>query len=308
MPIQPATPAVKDSDNNNNNNNNNNNMDPYPPILQDYLTNNLLSTSTATTIASTTLSPPASEENLEDKLTRLWRLILTLAHQTPTHQAKLVDLLTALSHLPDATTPNEAEEKPLMIHDMRVWHDLPMLGWELRHRWNDSVPTPTPVHAGTKGAEGTERDAAIARIVSVNRFVARLVATHEPVFRPHAWFALVTLRRALETPWAQMGPEDPPAAWVPAAAAWIEVLGPEIYAWEEEYVAGPAVGAPGRGGPLWQGKHGFCRERWGLWRERFGEVARLEGKDVHVRSVAGRAERRMKEIEADRGAGAGDLR
>ncbi|PYH78813.1 hypothetical protein BO82DRAFT_243353, partial [Aspergillus uvarum CBS 121591] len=245
----------------------------------------------ATTIASTTLSPPASEENLEDQLTRLWRLILTLAHQTPMHQAKLVDLLTALSQLPDATAlrKNEAEEKPLMIHDMQVWQDLPMLGWEIRHRWNDSVPAPGP---------GAERDAAIARIGNVNRFVARLVATHEPVFRPHAWFALVTLRRALETPWAQMAPEDPRAAWVPAAAAWIEVLGAEIYAWEEEYAAGPAAGAPGRGGPLWQGKHGFCRERWGLWRERFGEVARLDGEDVHVRSVAGRAERRMKVIES----------
>ncbi|PYI27927.1 hypothetical protein BP00DRAFT_438829 [Aspergillus indologenus CBS 114.80] len=210
----------------------------------DYLTNNLPSpTAAATTIASTTLSPPASEETLEDQLTRLWRLILTLAHQTPAHQAKLVALLTALSRLPDAaTTPNEAEGKPLTIHDMRVWHDLPMLGWE----------APPPV-------ERLQRDAAIARIVNGNRFVARLVATHERVFRPHAWFALVTLRRALETP-----------------AAWIEVLGPEIYAWEEE--------------------------------ERFGEVVKLEGEDVHVRSVAGRAERRMKEIEADRGAGGGDRR
>ncbi|RAH73927.1 DUF3632 domain-containing protein [Aspergillus aculeatinus CBS 121060] len=271
-------------------------QDPYHPILQAYLAdNNLSSPEAATTIAATTLSPPASGESLEDNLAHLWRQILDLAAQTPAHQAKLVDLLTALSHLPDAPAPRAADQAedaqgPLTVHDMRVWQDLPMLGWEIRHRWNDSVPE-------NKGTEG-ERAAAIARIVNVNRFVARLVATREPGFRAHAWFALVTLRRALETPWGQMAPEDPLAAWVPAAAAWVEVLGAEIYGWEEEYAAGPGVGARGRGGPLWKGKHGFCRERWGLWRERFGEVAGMEGEDEGVRSVAREAERRMKGIEA----------
>ncbi|OJJ97761.1 hypothetical protein ASPACDRAFT_62727 [Aspergillus aculeatus ATCC 16872] len=273
---------------------------PYHPILQAYVAdNNLSSPEAATTIASTTLSPPASGESLEDKLTHLWRLILDLAIQNPAHQDKLVSLLTALSHLPDATAPRADEDEdaksPLTVHDMRVWQDLPMLGWEIRHRWNDSVPAPSST-PGTKETE--ERAAAIARIVNVNRFVARLVATHEPVFRPHAWFALVTLRRALETPWERMSPEDPLAAWVPAAAVWVEVLGAEIYGWEEEYAAGPGVGARGRGGPLWKGKHGFCRERWGLWRERFGEVAGMEGEDEGVRSVAREAERRMKGIEA----------
>jgi hypothetical protein len=45
-----------------------------------------------------------------------------------------------------------------------------------------------------------ERNAAILRTVNVNHFVTLLVATDEPIFLVNSWFALVTLRIALETP------------------------------------------------------------------------------------------------------------
>lgn len=125
------------------------------------------------------------------------------------------------------------------------------------------------------------------------------MATQEPVFN-YSWFALVTFRGALETPLKQLPPDAPLDTYIPAAAAWIEILGVEIYEWDEEFEHGPLVGARGKGGPLWKGEHGFCKGRWVLWRERFGEMARMEGVPglgEQARVTAREAELVMREIE-----------
>jgi len=137
------------------------------------------------------------------------------------------------------------------------------------------------------------------RFVNANKFAARLMATGEPVFA-FSFFALVTMRTALEIPVAQLRSDQPLDAFLPAAAAWIALLGSEIYGWDEEFEQGPLVGAKGRGGPLWQeGKHGFCEERWNLWRERFGELAEMENAiSEEVKGLARQAEERMSQIES----------
>ena len=86
---------------------------------------------------------------------------------------------------------------------------------------------------------------------------------------------------------------------MPAAAAWISILGPQIYHWDMEFEHGPRVGAPGSGGPLWEnGKHGFCKERWELWRKGFGAIAEMGGDlSENVRASARQAEKTMREIE-----------
>ncbi|KAL4925023.1 DUF3632 domain-containing protein [Aspergillus undulatus] len=196
-----------------------------------------------------------------------------IACKHPEHQDKLVEILVDMSYLPDITRPgDEGREEPLILHNMTMWKDLPLLGWEIRRHWDYGVPLPD-IKTKTTGG----RETAISRTVNLNRFVALLVATVEPIFVPDAWFALVTLRTALEIPW---------------------VLGAEIHEWDDGYQSGPLVGAPGRGGPLWKGKPGFCKERWRLWRERFGETAGKEDESEHVRRVAAEAELMMKEIEA----------
>jgi hypothetical protein len=91
--------------------------------------------------------------------------------------------------------------------------------------------------------------------------------------------------------------DEPLEAWIPAAAAWIEVLGVEIYEWDEEYKLGHLASALGSGGPLWKGKHSFLKERWTFWRERFSETARKEDKLEHVRRVTEEAGLMMKEIK-----------
>ncbi|KAL2829536.1 hypothetical protein BDW59DRAFT_178477 [Aspergillus cavernicola] len=260
-------------------------------IFQDLFANKISSPKAAEQVASASL---AADALLEEQLGLLWSLILKLACKYPEHQDKLVDVVVDLSELPDATTAAESETsqpQPLIIYKMQVWKDLPMFGWEVREYWNLSVPV-----NGTR----EEKQDVISNMVNISRFIALLIATDEPIFAnaDYLWFALVTLREALETPWVLMLPGDPLNAWIPAAAAWIEVLGVEIYDWEEEYESGPEFGARGRGGPLWEGKHGFSKGRWKLWRERFGEFSRKEDESAEVRRIAEEAELMMKEIEA----------
>ncbi|KAJ0415817.1 hypothetical protein BJY00DRAFT_326770 [Aspergillus carlsbadensis] len=272
-------------------------------ILESLFSDQISAPEAAEQLASTTL---ADDTPLEDALSRLWNLILALAAASPTHHDKLVDVLVDISELPDETNPNPnppstssgpsqtdpESGSPLTLHDMRLWRDLPTLGWTFRDEWNFSI---------TPNSSAEQRARAISRWVNVNRFAALLMATEEPVFAPYSWFGLVTLRTALETPVEEMGAHGRDAldAWVPAAAVWIEVLGVEIFEWEEEFPGGGGRGAPGRGGPLWSGKHGFCKGRWGLWRGRFGDLARADlGVSEGVRKVAGDAEVMMSEIEA----------
>ncbi|RHZ61818.1 DUF3632 domain-containing protein [Aspergillus thermomutatus] len=263
-------------------------LEPHLTVLHDLFADKIHSPEAAAKLASAALALDAS---LEAQLGQLWHLILQIACKNPEHQDELVDILVDLSHLPDVTRPgDDGQDEPLIIYDMQVWKNLPLLGWEIRRYWDYSIPAP-----GTKTLEG--REAAISSTVNVNHFVALLVATDEPIFEGYSWYALVTLHEALETPWVYMQEGDPLEAWIPAAAAWIEVLGVEIYEWDEEFESGPLVGAPGRGGPLWKGKHGFCKERWKLWRERFGEAAKKEDESEEVRRVAEEAELMMKEIE-----------
>lgn len=92
--------------------------------------------------------------------------------------------------------------------------------------------------------------------------------------------ALSTMRSALESPLSE--PFPPPEkhnvllAYVPAAAKLIETMGSLMRSWEFEFppnMGHPKYGQPGKGGPLWDGKKGFCKERWEFWRERFFELS-----------------------------------
>ena len=115
------------------------------------------------------------------------------------------------------------------------------------------------------------------------------MATKEPVFA-YSWFGLITLRETLETPTEQsVGKLE---ALIPAAAAWVSILGADIYQWNEGF-----DGALGKGGSLWKGQHGFCKERWQFWKGRFGELAIIEVLGDEVRTAARDAQRTMEEIE-----------
>lgn len=114
-------------------------------------------------------------------------------------------------------------------------------------------------------------------------------------------FALWSMRSALETPLNLMNPEaiEIPEVTIPAAAVWMLILGEEMFFWNNEYPHGSIEGDPGVGGPLWQGQHGFCLERWRLWRRRFDELSAEEQLSGDLREICRNTEARMAEIEAD---------
>ncbi|KAJ5296033.1 hypothetical protein PENANT_c021G02264 [Penicillium antarcticum] len=242
-------------------------------VLTDLFSDNIAAQNAAETLASIQLSGTTEPES---NISSLWSFIIKCAYEFPEHQTKLVDTLVQLSKLPDAKAANG---DPILLYDMRVWKDLPMLGWQFREEWNASIPT----------GPSDQRANAISRMINRDKFTALLMATKEPVFN-YSWFALITFREALEEPETQKaGRLD---GLIPVAATWIQILGAEIYTWNEDF------GRRGRGGSLWHGKEGFCVERWHLWRERFGEMAKMEELDDGARRAAGDAEQIMRKIES----------
>ncbi|KAJ5188022.1 Protein of unknown function DUF3632 [Penicillium cf. griseofulvum] len=243
-------------------------------ILQDLFSDSVSVQEAAEYLASISLA----DSEPEGGITSLWSLIFKCAYKFPEHHDKLVNMLVQLSKLPDAKT---SEGDSILLHNMQVWKDLPMLGWQVRDEWNASVPVGPP----------ESRQDAISRIINRDKFTARLMATQEPVFG-YSWFALITLRKALETPADQLSAGDL-EAMILAAAAWISILGADIYQWNEGF-----DGALGKGGPLWKGQHGFCKERWQFWKVRFEELVKIEvDLGDEVRTAAKDAKRMMEEIE-----------
>ena len=244
-------------------------------ILQDLFSDSISAQQAAEHLASISL---ADDSDLEGGITSLWSLIFKCAYNFPDHHDKLVNVLVQLSKLPNAKT---SKGNSIVLYDMQVWKDLPMLGWQFRDEWNATVPAGPP----------DARQKAISQIINRDKFTARLMATKEPVFS-YSWFALITLREALETPAHECSAESLEAL-IPAAAAWISILGADIYQWNEGF-----DGALGKGGPLWKGQCGFSKERWQFWKERFGELATVELETGdEVRTAAWDAKRMMEEIE-----------
>ena len=99
-------------------------------------------------------------------------------------------------------------------------------------------------------------------------------------------FGLWSLRDALEEEYEDGSALD---GYIPAAAQWIFYAGSLLYACEDEIVSDPIGGDPYRGGDLWTGKHGFCKERWQFWKVRFewaaGSDLQLETKRIAREAV-----------------------
>lgn len=237
----------------------------------------LLSGTIPPTAAAEEFATISLREDISASLGRLWTLLITTAAKSREYHDKLVDVLVDLSNLPSPDVDGE----PIILHEMEVWKDLPMLGWAFRDEWNSvSVPAGPP----------ERREEGIARVINLNRFTALLMASEEDVF-DYAWFAFVTFKTALETPPLHLTEGEDLDAVIPAAAAWIEVLGVEMYTWDQEF------GRSGRGGSLWEERPGFCEERWKFWRKRFGEVTGWGGVSEEVKKVARETEVMMREIE-----------
>jgi len=73
------------------------------------------------------------------------------------------------------------------------------------------------------------------------------------------------------------------------AIDWLDIAGGELLRNHAEW------GAASRGGPLWEGPHGFSAGRWALWARRFHKLGLDEAFDSDVRA---RMDLAVKRIEA----------
>jgi hypothetical protein len=137
------------------------------------------------------------------------------------------------------------------------------------------------------------------RFTAVNELMARLML-HDSGKFDYSLFALWTMRNALEYPLpysADPRQNQPSLCSIPAAVRLVEIAGRLIYRWDHEFKHGPLEGRPGMGGLLWNGKHGFCRERWALWHSRFVDLSSEQWLDEEYRDGAKRAADIMSGIE-----------
>lgn len=107
-------------------------------------------------------------------------------------------------------------------------------------------------------------------------------------------FGLWSLREALEDYHKDISKLD---GLLPAAAQWIFHAGELIYGCEEEIAPDPQSGDPYKGGDLWAGKHGFCKERWQLWRQRFDWAAESADLQAETKRAAREAVVAMGKID-----------
>jgi hypothetical protein len=135
-------------------------------------------------------------------------------------------------------------------------------------------------------------DVEITRFAGVNALIAHLMLYDVKLFN-YELFALWTMRNALEYPLADStgppkrakGQREQSLCSIPAAVVLVEIVGELMYSWDHEFEHS-ALMAPGSGGLLWSGKHGFCRERWNLWHERFVELSYDDGLEGWYREGA----------------------
>lgn len=157
-----------------------------------------------------------------------------------------------------------------------------------------------------------DRDEVRQQWININAFAAKLTAAHVTDLK--LW-AIWAFRDALEDePWNRsFNPEEIDKARreaklygrtidildgiVPAAAQWIFHAGHLVFQCQEEYPPGAHTGDPARGGDLWKGKHGFCKERWQLWKARFQWVTEAQELREETRVVAKEAVDVMEKIE-----------
>jgi hypothetical protein len=142
------------------------------------------------------------------------------------------------------------------------------------------------------------RHVIIDRFVAMNTLIA-LLMVHDQARFDYRSFTLYTFRSALE--YSESAPEDDEQhpdsqkCHILAAAKLVEIARSMIYDWDFEFEFGSLIGDKGSGGALWDGKHGFCKGRWELWKRRFFEI----GDEGNFGDEVGECARKAAEVMAE---------
>lgn len=82
-----------------------------------------------------------------------------------------------------------------------------------------------------------------------------------------ALYGLWAMRAALEGE-CECSPPQSAVHTIPIACLWVDHAGESLRLRTCDY------GKAGRGGSLWNGKSGFCEQRWAFWREQLEQAAK----------------------------------
>ena len=218
---------------------------------------------------------------VEERMIPDWEFIIDAAQEVPEKQDLLVQLLQAIRHLPEPHS--EGKKTDVMEKTRPPLADLPGFGMGMRERWNYFDPSP----------DEPDRMEQRQSWCNLNAFAARLTAQHCCEFTN---FGLWSLRTALEDVPADICGLD---GDVPAAAQWMLHAGQTIFECDDEMIPHPQLGDWYKGGQLWDGKHGFCPERWAVWKRRFVQIRDIPDLDEETKRWASEAEKAMNVVDGD---------
>ncbi|KAI9677080.1 MAG: hypothetical protein M1817_006919 [Caeruleum heppii] len=236
--------------------------------------------------------PGEVESDLEGLWTTLFDTIQQIPHDHP-WQDKLVLFVSAIAEHPPPSGP-----KCLIWGRSFSWANLPLFGSTFRER----RANPVAVMSGRDYNETQDlsidlpdsyKHEAILRQdwTRLNAFLAR--GNHLRSFGFDLW-AIWAMREALEDPLLPVELH----LNVPGSAVWIYYAGNQLFESDEIWEPGLGDGDPAKGGSLWDGERGFCRERWNLWRRRFQAVVEYVEVPQETRDFASKAVLEMKRIES----------
>jgi hypothetical protein len=283
-------------------------------VLNSLFNSEIDSTTAAQKLASIVLPRPPPDQDDEDEdddtmayLEGMWKTVIETLEEHSSRAQTVCNLIICISQLPPALTQSG---KQLCEENRRVWQDVPRLGMALRDEWNSESAFLVLSHENI-GLLSTHRIDVLAqrggaettRFTGVNALIRHLMLRDIKLF-PYALSALWTMRNALEYPLPDSGraprkvkgQREQSLCSIPAAVRLVEVIGELMYSWYHEFEHSP-LQAPGGGGPLWSGKHGFCRERWNLWLEKFVVLSCDDGLEGMYRDESGKAAVVMSAIE-----------
>jgi hypothetical protein len=289
----------------------------YEDVLKQLFSGHLTPGTSAPKLASIAVpNPNIDPEDCEGDLQSFWQDVLAAMVEIPGRVPLVANLIFCMSQLP---SPITSSGKPLAVNEggERVWEDTPTLGWILRDEWNcectssaQVVPLKeifdkTPVDLLHSTDQAT-RQMGVGRFVAMNVLIALLMVHDQDRF-DYRSFTLYAFKSALEysesVPEAEDDEQHPDyqKGHILAAAKLVEIAGSIIHEWDFEFESGPLIGDKGSGGALWDGKHGFCKGRWELWKRRFFEISDEGSFGDEVGDCARKAGEAMAEIDGRAG-------
>ncbi|KAH5305038.1 hypothetical protein HBI23_183420 [Parastagonospora nodorum] len=238
-------------------------------VVQDYLKEKLKLEDAAKKIL-TPIDEKIAAERLDDvNFMDLWFSILHAARRTHYRDADIhISIVRLVAAFKEHSIPNN--EQYNYLHNEQT--DLLMA---CREAYNDQ---PTP---------GSSFEVENQAWSNLNFFLALLVREK---LADNFVFAIWAMRQALETP--HQDDEDSTAVqkyetYVPAAAVWVFGAHHALFEKQEDLTPKDKKhGNPGRGGELWKGKAEFSHARWNFWKDRFAEIATMDGLSEDTKVVA----------------------